>query len=172
MTSVAPALHNHRWSKSTTLSGVFVRVPKTGRSQGAREISRLWSEPVRASDPLFVLAEARKSLASLALPAETMRNVEAFLMKVCTAESTVPSITPGEDEGSALLHWVAGPMSVEVEVGPKGATYFWGLDQHGHQQSAEGSRLQIESMARALISVIASQVQQANPEWRRQYLQR
>lgn len=170
--SLTPALHNTRWSKSTALSGTFVRVPKTGRFLGAREVSRLWSEPVRASDPSFVLTEARKSLASLTLPAETVRNVEAFLTKVCTAESTVPSITLGEDEGSALLHWVAGPMSVEVEVGTKGATYFWGLDQNGQQQSAESSRLQIESMARALISAIASQVQQANPEWRRQYLKR
>lgn len=172
MTSLAPALHNHRWSKPATRSGVFVRVPVTGRLPRTREVSRLWSEPVRASDPSFVLTEARKSLASLALPAETVRNVEAFLTKVCTAESTVPSITPGEDEGTALLHWVAGPMSVEVEVGPKGATYFWGADHDGVQQSVEGSRLRIEGMARALIGTIAARVQQANPEWRRQYLQR
>lgn len=172
MTSLAPALHNHRWSKKDRSIGVFLWAPKMGRFQDTRETSRLWEEQVRASDPSFVLTEARKSLASLDLPTNTVKSVEAFLTKVCTPESTIPSITLGEDEGTALLHWVAGPMSVEVEVGSKGATYFWGVDHQGVQQSVEGHRLQIESLTRSFISTIASRVQRANPEWRRQYLQR
>ena len=135
--------------------------------QGTREVSRLWS----VSDPSFVLTEVRESLATLALPTETVRNVEAFLMKVCTAESTVPAITHGDGEDTALLHWVAGPMSLEVEIGPQGATYLWGVDQNGVQHSVEGAPPKAEALAQWLIGTIATRVQQANPDWRRQYLQ-
>ncbi|MCT1615185.1 hypothetical protein [Kocuria marina] len=62
-------------------------------------------------------------------------------------------------------------MSVEVEVGPQGATYFWGVDDQAREHSNDVSRTQIESLTRRLVSAIAARVQGSNPGWRRQYLQ-
>ena len=171
MTAVAPAA-DHLWPRKTKRGGMYVRSGRTGRFVDSRLSRQAWTEKVAPSIPAFVLIEARKSLASLHLPAATVKSVETFLTEVCTADSTVPAITHGEDEGTALLHWVAGPMSLEVEIGPQGATYLWGVDQNGVQHSVEGAPPKAEALARRLIGTIATRVQQANPDWRRQYLQR
>lgn len=170
MTAIAPAV-DHLWPR-TTRGGMYVRSGRTGRLVGSRLSRQAWTAKGAPSIPSFVLIEARKSLASLYLSAATIGGVEAFLAEVCTADSTVPAITHGDGEDTALLHWVAGPMSLEVEIGPQGATYLWGVDQNGVQHSVEGAPPKAEALARRLIGTIATRVQQANPDWRRQYLQR
>lgn len=134
--------------------------------------ARLQTHPQVSRVPSFVLHEARKSLAASGLSGDTATNVESFLAQVCESESTVPSITPGEAPDSALLHWIAGRISVEVEVGPDGPTYFWGIDADGVARSEERNPDRIIALTRDLVGRIASVVQQANPDWRHQYSRR
>lgn len=170
--TTAAFTHDRLWGRSSAPRGMIVHSVRSGRFAPSSRASRAWGDTATQSAPSFAVIEARKSLANLTLPVSTTRSVETFLETVCTPQSTVPSITHGDDDDTALLHWVAGPMSVEVEVGPHGATYFWGVDEHGAKQSVEGPRSQVESLARRLVGTMAARVGRSNPEWRQQYLQR
>lgn len=170
--TTAPLTHDLLWPRPSAPRGVFVRSARSGRFESSSSVSRAWDSTATQPAPTFAVIEARKSIGALPLPMATARSVEEFLEAVCTAQSTVPSITFGDDNDTALLHWVAGSMSVEVEVGPKGATYFWGVDEHGLTHSSEGSRSQIEYLTRRVVAAMATRAQASNPGWRQQYLKR
>lgn len=160
------------WGHPATTPHRFIRMGAPTRRKAAESESCRWDMRSTEPAPSFAIIEARKSLEALALPRATQRAVDAFLGSVCTAQSTVPSVTRGEEPDSAFLHWVSGPMSIEVEVGPNGATYFWGADEHGTKVSLEDSRTQIEAAVRSLVTAMAQRVRRSNPGWREQYLQR
>lgn len=154
---------------------VRVRRSKQSRTRFAGdtgESDTTWDQPLTHA-PTFAVIEARKSLARLGLPPATAASVTVFLEKTCDPDSTVPSVAPdGDDADSALVHWVAGPMSIEVEVGPSGPVYFWAIDERGTEHSAEGSRHDIEVAVKGLVARMAARVKRINPTWRTQYLSR
>lgn len=161
--AAVPGLDRLLWGGADAVRHIYVRSARTDRADPFSP------PPVPIS---FAVLEARKSLATLALPARTMDAVDVFLKQVCSPRSTVPSIAIGDDPDSALLHWVVGPMSVEVEVGPNGATYFWGVDESGATESVEDSPQRIRSLTLRLVEAMAQRALRANPDWRQQYQQR
>lgn len=168
MTTLAPPANRFSqiWPSPHVGEGVFIL--SRFRRTASQVTDRTWDQPV-TRPPSFAIIEARKALAGLKLPVATAQSVERFLESVCAPDSTVPSITHGEDDGDALLHWIAGPLSMEVEVGPAGPTYFWSIDETGQQRASEGTPDEIEALAHRHVAAIATRANRANPDWRRQY---
>lgn len=149
-----------------------VLVKPRSRVRASAAVLQAWAKFPTKPAPSFAALEARKALQALRLPSTTMDVVDDFLDSVCTADSTVPSVTHGEEPGSVLFHWVAGPMSIEAEVGLGGASYFWALDDRGEEHSLEGPRSEVEPAVRRYVAEMAARVRRNNPGWQIQYLQR
>lgn len=68
-------------------------------------------------------------LGSSGLSALTQAQVYRFLSRITHPNSTYASIVP-DDDGVAVLHWVAGDMSLQVDVTEDGPDYLWMCDGH------------------------------------------
>lgn len=95
--------------------------------------------------------------------------VENFVTKVTDENSTVPSVVPSED-GGAILHWVAGNASIEVEVGATGARYLWATRVDGGQETLADDPSAIQAATRRLVADMAAHVNAVNPRWRDVFL--
>lgn len=122
----------------------------------------------------FSVVEARKRLGELSFSGPTNKSVKAFLSEVCEASSTVPSITEADDRDVALIHWISGPVSIEVEVGSDGPRYFWARSAEGEEVSLEGreARSGIEILTKRNLQALSQRISKLNPNWRIQYMNR
>lgn len=122
----------------------------------------------------FAVSEVRNKV--VRIPTASMNRavrdqVEDFLTRVTDARSTVPSVAPTE-EGSAILHWVAGHTSIEVEIDAAGPKYLWAARVDGTHETLTDDPAAIEIAARRLVADMAARVNALNPRWRYTYLGR
>ena len=130
-----------------------------------------WNANNSRIEPNFVLAEARKALEKLPVGRATEAHVYDYLRTVATPSSAVPSLSLGEDN-SVVLHWISGPVSIEVEIGTQGPEYLWGIDQKGQELFAEDAPEVIKTYGRRLNFEIERRLAEFNPDWRTKYLAR
>lgn len=105
-------------------------LPSTSRTPGSR--AQNWSS--NAAEYLDAPALrvglstlpriSRESLGLDGLSRATQDQVLRFLRYVADAQSPVVSIAP-DDEGVAVLYWVAGEVSLQVDIGETGPSYLW-----------------------------------------------
>lgn len=116
------------------------------------------------------LTEARRTLQDLTteelgtsgLSLRTREQVLLFLRRVTGPDSTYTSIVP-DDEGVAVLHWVAGPKSLQVDVSEDGPDYLWTCDEHGSRYVTTAPA--IYTIAQRVLAEMASAAVNANPSW-------
>lgn len=68
---------------------------------------------------------------------KTKSRVRSFLLNVCGADSIIPSVVPIYDGDSAVLYWMVGDRSLEVEIDSTGAVYYSSIDDDSHVESIE-----------------------------------
>lgn len=119
----------------------------------------------------FALREATKLLDSLDIDDAIRAEVSSFLVSVLGPEATVPSVAFGESDGDVLLHWLTGPMSLEVEISADGPFYLWARDETGEIHCLEDAdRRSNIACAKNIILRMGIRARQYNPRWRQQYL--
>ena len=79
--------------------------------------------------------------------------------------STYPSIMP-DDEGVAVLHWAAGPRSLQIDIEESGPTYLWHRTPSGHTQTITDP-VRIRTLTRAVLERVTEEAESADPHWRR-----
>ena len=176
MTAVldSPTRHSSKsWGHSSGRKGVFLVKPHRHR-RNAEFSSQVWSPA--SSDKIlpFAVLEGRKRLANSRFSAPTIKSIKSFLNAVCQVNSTVPSITESDERDVALIHWISGPMSIEVEVGPDGPRYFWARNAEGNVISLEGGEMKsgIEGLTKRNLNSLSHRANEINPNWRTQYMNR
>lgn len=122
-------------------------------------------------DDSFALKEATKLLAALEVDDRVRDATTTFLGHVLGADATVPSVAPGDEDGTVLLYWKTGPMSLEVEVSSSGAHYLWARDETGEISCLEdGDRRAIMARAKNIVLRMGNRARLHNPHWRQQYV--
>lgn len=147
-------------------------VPKVFLKSRTHKSSPQWEEA--APIPAFAVMEGRKRLSRLShatLSYRTRRQIDSFLTHVLDADSTVPSIVPAEDD-TAVLHWMAGPTSIEVDIADSGPVYLWAALENGASETISDDATAIRQTAHRLVAEMAARVNRLNPGWRTQYLGR
>lgn len=122
-------------------------------------------------EPYFVMAEARKALEKLPVSKTTSANVYDYLRTVASPNSAIPSLSIGAID-SVVLYWISGPVSIEVEIGPNGPKYLWGIDEKGEEFYVEDAPEKIKTYGRRLNIEIERRLAELNPHWRSKYLAR
>ncbi len=92
-----------------------------------------------------------------------------LIAQVTDEHSTVPSVVPSED-GGAILHWVAGNASIEVEIDTTGARYLWATRIDGGLETLADDPSAIQTATRRLVADMAAHVSAINPRWRDVFL--
>lgn len=118
----------------------------------------------------FACAEADKSINRIFISHQTEYELRTFLSEVCDENSTVPTVIAGVEEDIVHIHWLSGPMTIEVEVGPTGPLYLWALDEDGKVVCVEEHFQEITTQVKRLVAQMAKRVARVNPDWRDQYL--
>jgi hypothetical protein len=67
------------------------------------------------------------TLGKTGISERTQRQVLAFLARISRTDSIPASIAP-DDDGIAVLHWVTGDVSLQVDVFEDGPDYLWFAD--------------------------------------------
>lgn len=170
----SPAHHSSKsWAHFPRPKGVFLVKPHRRRRNLDASIPAWTPE---SSDRIlpFAVLEGRKRLANSRFSAQTIKSVKSFLNAVCQANSTIPSITESDEQDVALIHWISGPTSIEVEVGPGGPRYFWARDVDGNVVGLEGEekKTDIEGLTKKNLNSLSRRASEINPNWRTQYTNR
>lgn len=87
-----------------------------------------------------------------------------FLRIVTTEATTFPSVVP-DDDGVAVLHWVAGGRALQVDVEESGPTYLWAKEPN-HENVVLTEPASIIPCAKIKLERIANDVTAVNPSWR------
>ena len=162
------------------LWGPLVKGPRPGRrfvrvAASPKDHDQEWSQDAHVPPvATFAVSEVRNKV--VRIPTASMNRavrdqVEDFLTRVTDARSTVPSVAPTED-GSAILHWVAGDTSIEVEIDVAGAQYLWAARVDGTHETLADDAAAIQIATRRLVADMAARVNAVNPRWRDAYLGR
>ena len=116
--------------------------------------------------------EADKVINRMLISEQAKAGVRTFLSEVCDENSTVPTIISEIENDLAHIHWLSGPMTIEVEVGGAGPLYLWALDEDGEEVCVEGHSQEITRQVKRLVMKMAQRAAKVNPDWRIQYLSR
>lgn len=155
---------NALWTQRQTLT------PPLGQWQRSHaEGASNWTRPLGRVEA-FELVEVTRQLKNLDAGREIRTAVRNFVMSITTRGATVPSVAPGERDGDVTLHWVTGPMSMEVEVTPSGAVYLWARDDSGEVRWVEDDVDVLQRLAKYMVARMADRARLKNPNWREQYV--
>lgn len=97
----------------------------------------------------------------------TSEAILRFLKEVARPDSTYPSVVPDSD-GAVVLHWLASPESLVLEVDRSGPVYARSVDARGAVRTAT-TALEIAAIVRSSLRDIAQLVAAVNPTWRDSY---
>lgn len=136
-------------------------------------VDETW-QPVHPSLP--VLDYARRTLAALGtdvlggqgLSEGTKLEVLEFLRNVSDKRTTFPSIAPDED-GIAVLHWVAGDMVLQVDVDESGPIYMWAKYGRLGARTIDGPQSLMYALSKSMLARMAEIAAHLNPGWRAKY---
>lgn len=98
----------------------------------------------------------------------TQASVIRLLKSVAQVETTYPSVVP-DGEGGVVLHWLAAPQSLTVEVDAQGPTYVRAVGPQGRTERSS-EPVAISAIVRRSLTAIADAVNAGNPAWRDAYL--
>lgn len=151
---------------------VFLDTVTCLRSGWGRTASRSWTVPRVHRESGTAVAEARAVLdeieasgkAEVFLSERTKEQVLRFLARVTDENSTYASIVP-DDDGIAVLHWVAGSRALQVDVGDSGPNYLWMRDAGQTRYSTDPAA--IYHIAETVLGAMAVDAHRADPNWRR-----
>lgn len=176
---------DQRWSDEDTPTARLGAVPRSGcapwivttrpTTEGEPFVDRLLKKAVAALGASLQadtppIAHARAVLTGLdahalegpGLSERTQAMVLTFLSRVTAEDSTFVSIVP-DDDGVAVLHWVAGELALQVDVTENGPDYLWVSDpDSGPSRSITGQEA-IHNISRRVLSKMASAAQSADP---------
>ena len=143
---------------------------KTKRSLPATAYidGKIWNKSSARIEPTFVITEVAKSLRKIPVDQQLADRTLAFVADVAFSGSSVPSVCLGDDD-SVALHWISGPVTIDVEVGRHGPIYVWGVDEDGRELFAENEPEKIRTFARRLNLQIEKRLNKFNPDWRSKY---
>ncbi|WP_157508687.1 hypothetical protein [Luteipulveratus halotolerans] len=150
----------------------FVFTPRIpSREAGARFPDRpsLTTATPAMKHVSHLIEEICDDLGHDAFEAKTVRNIFDFLRQVTTAESTFPSIVP-DDDGVAVLHWVAGERHLQVDIDSDGPSYLWVKVASESFSLTDPSH--VRTLSKAVLASMAEEVWTRNPFWRQSMLQR
>lgn len=132
-------------------------------------------QPVQPSLP--VLDYARRQLADLGhdvlgpsgLSQRTKAQVVDFLRSISDERTTFPSIAP-DDEGVAVLHWVTGDLSLQIDVDETGPIYLWAKPKGGQSMVLTEPGPRLSAVAAIMLTHMADVAAHAKPNWRAAYV--
>lgn len=112
---------------------------------------------------------------------EIVRNIEAldiddtfksslytFFPSTMTFRSPIPSVVLVEGQ-TVLIHWIAGPVSIEIETDYNGSYYLWGKDADNVEYASDNYAIVVSRTA-LLLREIEDRLDKNNPDWREKYL--
>jgi len=145
--------------------------PNHVRNAVARPKSK-WSIAFPTSLPVVEDVERKMHALDVAAPGEltgqTKKQVLSFLRAVTSRDTTYPSVVP-DDEGVAVLHWVAGDLTVQVDVDETGPVYLWVRQGDSPATVVTSDPVRINALAQARLGDMAARVAKINPHWRSAY---
>lgn len=94
--------------------------------------------------------------------------IYTFLSSTMRYASPIPSVCLVEDN-NVVIHWVCGPVSIEVEFNDSGALYMWGKDAQGKEYSSEHYDTIVANTSH-LLREMEDRLEQHNPDWKEKYL--
>lgn len=143
---------------------IYFQQGRSDRSEWNVIITEDVDTPVIAETRQAMMALSVEVLGSSGLSRKTQNSVLEFLRTVSSKTTTFPSVVP-DDEGVAVLHWVAGGRSLQVDVEETGATYLWAKEP-GHETVVLTEPADINVCAKIKLQRIADDVNAVNPTWR------
>lgn len=117
----------------------------------------------------FMVQEIVRSVESLDIDEMFKSVLYAFFSSTMTFKSPIPSLVLTEGQ-EVLIHWVAGPVSIEVESDRNGAYYMWGKNTDGVEYTSDRYDSILAGTA-LLLREIEDRLKKNNPDWREKYLE-
>lgn len=146
--------------------------PRTRNTVVVSQPKRKWLTARSTTLPVVDDVERKMHALDTAAPGEltsqTKKQVSSFLRAVTSKDTTYPSVAP-DDEGVAVLHWVAGDFTVQVDVDETGPIYLWVRRGNNPASVVTGDSPRIKALARARLGEMAARVAAVNPHWRSAY---
>jgi len=147
--------------KPRVCNPVFVAQPKSK-----------WLAASPTDLPVVEDVERKLHILDVAAPGEltsqTKKQVVSFLRAVTNRDTTYPSVAP-DDDGVAVLHWVAGDFTVQVDVDETGPIYLWVRQGGSPATVVTNDPMRIKALAQARLGEMAARVAKVNPHWRSAY---
>lgn len=145
-------------------SMIYYQMPSTSRSTWHPTFTGEVDTPVTSETRKNMNALSTDVLGESGLSRQVQSRVLEFLRLVSTETTTFPSVVP-DDDGVAVLHWVAGGRVLQVDVEDSGPTYLWAKEPN-HQNVILTDPASIIPCAKIKLERIAIQVMAVNPSWR------
>jgi hypothetical protein len=159
------------WEKpqETTLTPSVLTYRKTFPLPDAFEYPSTLTE----SSP--IIRRAKKDLAEALSQADAMhpvadleKRVLHVLHGIATRASVYPSIA-ADDNGSVVLHWVAGHIAIEIEIGPGDSYYFAVINSSRVVASGEGRGDLPAEPLRNELARLTRYAEIKSPDWRKYF---
>lgn len=127
-----------------------------------------------SSDRRSTVTEAIRAMKNLGtdvlgesgLSERTKDQVRTFLDRVTDHKSPFVTIVP-DDEGVAVLHWAAGNVSLQVDVGEDGPEYVWLADGDSRQSATNPEA--VHNIAERTLKRIGERLEESRPGWRDEF---
>jgi len=103
------------------------------------------------------------ALGAEGLSAAVQREVIRFVAQI-TATSDVPPSLGVDEDGVAVLHWLAGDLSMVIDIDETGPVHGWLHQQE--KTSSTSDPLEVYVMASDGVEAVTVRTNAANPRWR------
>lgn len=116
----------------------------------------------------FMAQEIVRNIEELDIDDTFKSSLYTFFSSTMTFRSPIPSLVLVEGK-TVLIHWIAGPVSIEIEADHNGSYYLWAKDADDVEYASDNYD-NVVARTVILLREIEDRLEKNNPDWREKYL--